>query len=797
MLRLRRPTIAARLAALVTALLVVAWPRVAATQARPSVAQLLIGYIAWLRNPGVTRPLFEFDLDAARTELARLAPAFLTPLEGRITQLRGRCPALTFQLAGSTVSTGADTEFDDAVCGQLFNGESVRALRQPGPNAPLARIVAPLDAEAMKSRPAIDNDRRRLLATFALELAAPGSLRQSSAAARLVEWACDLVRAHAPADDFDRAWQLAALSVLEGGIDARALDAHVTHAQPLLPDEPRLTLARAIVEEQSTAPAETLAGQASMVDALRASYLLKRTAVDQTRASERAIALFQRASAGDAIAAEASLRLGHVQLGMNRYDDALASLAGITSRTRDLALIYLAHLFQGLAYDGLGRSAEARASYASALEVSPGAHSATMRQATLAFRDGRRDDANALLAALLADDDPTRDPWWAYYAADWRFWYPRIDAVRGMLRASARSVGTPARWAPRLPRPSGVVMVPARQDQIFRSRIDAVTIQVAVKSGNRPVGGLTAADFALTDNGVAQTINNVSTEKIPLDLTLLLDLSSSVDGRTLDRLKAAVRDTTALLRPDDRIRLIAISQVLHEVLALQPPRDNISLERLTAEGATSLYDGLAAAMMRPTDPGRRQLVLAFSDGRDSTSIVDEATAKTIARLTDTVVDIVVPIGSNALTSVDPNTVSSQFRGGQRPTAPVVTGTPEELAARAQALKPWARQNTVPAILPELVAPTAGQVFTFTPDESISSVFKRTLDDFRAAYVLQYAPQGVTREGWHDVAVTLKRPGKYDIRARKGYSGGPLDLARPGAVGQRGAWGTIPESELIR
>ena len=336
MLRLRRRTISARFAALGTALLVVAWPRVAGTQARPSVAELLTGYLAWLRDPGATRPLFEFDLDAARSELARLAPAFLTPLEGQITQLRGRCPAVTFQLAGRTVSTSADTEYDDAVCGQLFNGERARAVRQPTPNAPVARIVAPLDAEALKSRPAIDNGRRRLLATFALELAAPGSLRQSSAAARLVEWACDLVRAHTPADDFDRAWQLAALSVLEGGIDARTLDAHVIHAQPLLPDEPRLTLARAIVEEQSTAPAETLAGQAGMVDALRVSYLLKRTAVDHTRAAERAIALFQSASAGDAIGAEASLRLGHVQLGMNRYDDALASLAGITPRTHDV-----------------------------------------------------------------------------------------------------------------------------------------------------------------------------------------------------------------------------------------------------------------------------------------------------------------------------------------------------------------------------------------------------------------------------------------------------------------------------
>jgi VWFA-related protein len=670
------------------------------------------------------------------------------------------------------------------VCAQLVNGTRVRAFRQPNPTAPIARIVAPLAADALTPRPAIDNGRRRLLAAFALELAAPGSLRQASAAARLVEWACELNRGHAPADAFDRAWQLAALSVLEGGIDARALEAHVDHALPLLPDEPRLTLARAIVEEQSTAPAESLAGQASMLDALRATYLLKRTTVDHARSAERAISLFRRASAADTIGAEASLRMGHVQLGMDHYDDALASLSGIEPRTRDLALIYLTHLFRGLAYDGLGRSADARASYTRALEISPGAHSATMRQAALAYRDGRRDDADALLAKLLADDDPGRDPWWAYYAADWRFWYPRIDTVRAMLRDSSRAAGRPAP-RPRLPDPSDAAIVPARQEQIFRSRSDVVTIQAAVKSGNRPVGGLTTADFALTDNGVAQTINSLSIEKVPLDLTLLLDLSSSVDGRTLDRLKAAVRDTTALLRPDDRFRLIAISQVLNEIVPLQPPGDRLPLELLTAQGATSLYDGLAAAMMRPTDPGRRQLVLAFSDGHDSTSIIDDRIAQQIARLTDTVVDIVVPVGPNAPATVDPNVVSSQVRGGQRPTAPVVTGTPEELAARAQALKPWARQETVPAVLPALVAPTAGQVFTFTADESISSVFKRTLDDFRAAYVLQYVPQGVAREGWHDVAVAVTKAGKYDVRARKGYSGGPAD------------WSKILGSELIR
>ena len=298
--------------------------------------------------------------------------------------------------------------------------------------------------------------------------------------------------------------------------------------------------------------------------------------------------------------------------------------------------------------------------------------------------------------------------------------------------------------------------------QVFRSGVDGVTITVSVRSGNRPVGGLTAADFELTDNGVPQPLTTIAAGKVPLDLTLLLDLSSSVDGPLLQRLKIAVSDTAALLQDDDRIRLVTISQVLHEVFSLRPRGDAMPLDTLEAEGATSLYDGIAATMMRPSAPGRRQLIVAFSDGQDSTSIIDEKTAREIARLTEAVVDIVVPVagarsddGSRRLSQR--NGSLDSLMGGDNVTA---GNGPQSRAG----------DQSIPSVLADLVRPTSGQVFPLGSDESVSRVFKAMLDDFRASYALQYVPRGVAADGWHEVSVTVKTHPKYEIRARKGYQG---------------------------
>jgi hypothetical protein len=52
---------------------------------------------------------------------------------------------------------------------------------------------------------------------------------------------------------------------------------------------------------------------------------------------------------------------------------------------------------------------------------------------------------------------------------------------------------------------------------VFRSSAEGIGVHVSVRDRNRPVGGLTAADFDVLDNGVRQTITAAAIESVPID----------------------------------------------------------------------------------------------------------------------------------------------------------------------------------------------------------------------------------------------------------------------------------------
>ena len=152
---------------------------------------------------------------------------------------------------------------------------------------------------------------------------------------------------------------------------------------------------------------------------------------------------FREALGNPAVHAEAELRLGHVQLMQRRYDEALASWKRLSDAPGDPALIYLARLFSGLAYEGLRRDDDARAAYQSAAALSPSAHSVNMRVAVLAFRAGQVQESQQIIDRLLKDDDPRRDPWWSYLRSRLAFLVSADSARAGAAQVSKTLIPPP------------------------------------------------------------------------------------------------------------------------------------------------------------------------------------------------------------------------------------------------------------------------------------------------------------------------------------------------------------------
>jgi VWFA-related protein len=255
-----------------------------------------------------------------------------------------------------------------------------------------------------------------------------------------------------------------------------------------------------------------------------------------------------------------------------------------------------------------------------------------------------------------------------------------------------------------------------------------VSVGVSVRENGRPVVGLTADDFEIRDEGVVQEIAGISYEKLPIDVTVALDVSESVTGELLDRLRYAVAQLSTDLAEDDRLRLLTFNARIRRVLDFDDDRARATeaLEQAAAEGGTALLDTLAVALMAPISRDRRHLILVFSDGLDTASVTNRATVLDLVRQSGATAAFVLP--------------ASGFVGGSSP------------AGR---------------FYEEVASETGGQVVPMQARDDLGPTFRRVLSEFRSSYVLHFTPRGVRQGGVHDLDVRVSRSG-VDVRARRGY-----------------------------
>jgi Ca-activated chloride channel homolog len=278
-----------------------------------------------------------------------------------------------------------------------------------------------------------------------------------------------------------------------------------------------------------------------------------------------------------------------------------------------------------------------------------------------------------------------------------------------------------------------------QQSPVFRASADVVTVDAAVQRDRRPVTGLKPADFELLDNGVPQEISDVAYERLPIDVTLVLDVSASVSGSVLEELGRALRQVRADLLPSDRLRLLIFNMSVRRLVDFSQPAANIdqALASVRGGGSSAVFDSLAVALSTFDAPGRRRLVVLFTDGQDSSSISDAETLLEVARRTT-------------------------------PTVAIILGTPNaERPASLLRTSSTVSTLSVGALSDRIALETGGMVAPLKPGENLTSKFRRMLQEFRSSYVLYFTPRGVERSGAHTLEVRVKRPG-VDVRARRGY-----------------------------
>jgi VWFA-related protein len=313
----------------------------------------------------------------------------------------------------------------------------------------------------------------------------------------------------------------------------------------------------------------------------------------------------------------------------------------------------------------------------------------------------------------------------------------RLASIAGGLVILSHAIAPGAVPGPLVSRQASQDPAPA-----FRSGASAIGVDVTVHDrSRRAITGLTAADFQVFDNGVLQRVDDVSYGKLPIDVTVALDVSYSVTGALLERLRDGVAQLMGDLGPQDRLKLVLFNMRVNRTIDFTT--DVKAVERAirgaVAGGGTALLDAISVTLVSAPVPDRRQLIVFFTDGSDTSSTTPPEMLTGIAQRTRATLTFVMPLPDQTVTTA---------AGRRTPSSPALPGG---------------------SLFASLVRETGGSILHVGPSTNLSATFRRALSEFRSAYVLYYTARGVDRPGYHALEVKVNRDGA-EVQARRGYFG---------------------------
>ncbi|MDT5157732.1 MAG: Ca-activated chloride channel [Acidobacteriota bacterium] len=271
-------------------------------------------------------------------------------------------------------------------------------------------------------------------------------------------------------------------------------------------------------------------------------------------------------------------------------------------------------------------------------------------------------------------------------------------------------------------------------DEVVRISSSLVPLPASVVDAQgRAVADLKVEDFELKVDGEVKPIGDLSRAETPVSIALLFDNSSSLNAMRDFERKAGIRFLQSVMRPVDRAAIYSIST--EPQLAYPMTSDVHALVRTIenfgkAEGATALFDTVAAAAEYLKPQRTRKVILIVSDGTDTISDLDFDT--TMARLL----------------ADDCQVYAVQTGNSDSPNL-------HDLAGERR--------------LQEFSAQTGGAVYVPHTNTELADAFRQIATDLSQQYVLSYYPSGDLRDGrFRAFTLQVKTRPNLRVRTRKGY-----------------------------
>ena len=291
-----------------------------------------------------------------------------------------------------------------------------------------------------------------------------------------------------------------------------------------------------------------------------------------------------------------------------------------------------------------------------------------------------------------------------------------------------------------------VLLVPATmgraaqdEQKTLRPGVDIVSLNVTVTDpANRYITDLSSADFSVFEDGVKQDVTFFNRRHQPIALSLLLDSSASMEDK-IPTLQAAAINFVKRLQPKDVAQVIDFDSRVEIRQAFTSKHEDLdaAILQTAAGGSTSLHNAIYIALKelrkiqaKAEEEVRRQALVVFSDGEDTSSLVSFDEVLDLAKRSETAI----------------YTISLRSEGG----------TQSKGFREAE------------FVMRQLAQETGGRALFAKRIEDLAGAYSDIADELSSQYTIGYTSKNQFRNGaWRRIVVQVLRPSAV-ARTKKGY-----------------------------